>query len=58
MLRKAQFGPLVRAREALGDQWPPLHDDLLALFSRYTTTEVLLPAEYLVIQGRKSKQSV
>ena len=53
-----QFGPLVRTREALGDQWPALHNDLLALFNRYTTTDVLLPAEYLVIKGRKSKQSV
>ncbi|MEU4289138.1 class I SAM-dependent methyltransferase [Kribbella sp. NPDC026596] len=52
-----QFGPVVRTRESLGDQWPALRDDLLALFERYTTTEVLLPAEYLVIQGLKSAQT-
>ena len=48
-----QFGPVIRAREELADQWPAVRDDLRALFERYTPTEVQLPAEYLLIRGHK-----
>ena len=44
------FGPVVLAREALGDRWPELRDDLVELFERHYTTQVLMPAEYLVIR--------
>ncbi|MEV0284312.1 MULTISPECIES: class I SAM-dependent methyltransferase [unclassified Kribbella] len=44
-----KFGPVVMARAALGDRWPELRDDLVELFASYDS---VLPAEYLVIQGR------
>lgn len=48
------FGPVVLAREALGDRWPALRDDLIELFERYSASgRVLLPAEYLVIRGQR-----
>lgn len=47
------FGPVVLARQVLGDRWPALRDDLIEFFGRYYTNEVSLPAEYLVIQGQR-----
>jgi SAM-dependent methyltransferase len=54
-----KFGPVVLARAALGSdgRWPRLRDDLIDLFERHNTsgdTRVVLPAQYLVVQGRKS----
>jgi SAM-dependent methyltransferase len=47
------FGPVVLARQSLGDRWPALRDDLIGLFERYYTTQVMMPAEYLVIRGQR-----
>jgi SAM-dependent methyltransferase len=49
-----KFGPVVRAREALGDRWPALRDELLAFFAIH---DAVLPAEYLVIQGRRARRA-
>ncbi len=49
-----KFGPVVLAREALDDRWPALRDDLLELFASY---DAVLPAEYLVIQGRRASRA-
>ncbi|WP_329005029.1 methyltransferase domain-containing protein [Kribbella sp. NBC_00709] len=51
-----QFGPVMLAREALGDRWPALRDDLIDLFERNNTSgsaRLLLPAEYLMIRGQR-----
>ncbi|WP_233712127.1 nitroreductase/quinone reductase family protein [Kribbella turkmenica] len=48
------FGPVVLAREALGDRWPELRRDLFELFASRDAT---LPAEYLVIQGRRASRA-
>ena len=53
-----KFGPVVLARRALDDRWPALRDDLTELFARHNTSgsaQVVVPAEYLVITGRKSR---
>ncbi|MFG1818516.1 class I SAM-dependent methyltransferase [Kribbella sp. NPDC049174] len=49
-----KFGPVVLARQALDDRWPALRDDLLKLFTSY---DAVLPAEYLVIQGRRASRA-
>lgn len=49
-----KFGPVVIARAALGDRWPDLRDDLVRLFASYDS---VLPAEYLVIQGRRASRA-
>lgn len=51
-----KFGPVVLARRALeaDGRWPELRRDLVKLFERHNTsgdTRVVLPAQYLVIQG-------
>lgn len=54
------FGPVVQARalaEAQG-RWPALRDDMSALFERHNTSggpDVVFPAPYLVVLGRKSR---
>lgn len=56
-----KFGPVMLARQALGDRWPALRDDLIDLFTRDGSPSgngVVLPSEYLVIQGRKSVGTV
>lgn len=48
------FGPLVLARQALGDAWPALHDDLLAYDKEWNTATdgtLRIPADYLVSIG-------
>ncbi|MEV5961599.1 class I SAM-dependent methyltransferase [Kribbella sp. NPDC051952] len=49
------FGPVVLARQSLGETWPALRQDLTTLFNRYYETEVRMPAEYLVIKGLSNK---
>ncbi|MFI7060381.1 class I SAM-dependent methyltransferase [Kribbella sp. NPDC050124] len=49
-----KFGPVVMARTVLGDRWPELRDDLVRLFASYDS---VLPAEYLVIQGRRASRA-
>lgn len=49
-----KFGPVVMARAALGDRWLDLRDDLVRLFASYDS---VLPAEYLVIQGRRASRA-
>ncbi|WP_158441388.1 class I SAM-dependent methyltransferase [Kribbella steppae] len=49
-----KFGPVVLAREALDDRWPALRSDLLELFAAY---DAVLPAEYLVVQGRRARRA-
>lgn len=56
-----KFGPVMLARQAMGDRWPALRADLIDLFTRDGSpsgTGVVLPSEYLVIQGRKSGGAV
>ena len=53
-----KLGPVVLARRALEAEgrWPGLRDDLTNLFERWNTSGdsgLVLPAQYLVIQGRK-----
>jgi SAM-dependent methyltransferase len=53
------FGPVVLARRALESdgRWPALRDELIELFERHNTSggmRVVFPAQYLVIQGRRS----
>ncbi|WP_433164656.1 class I SAM-dependent methyltransferase [Kribbella sp. CA-247076] len=48
------FGPIVMAREALGERWADLRNDLLELFASH---DAELPAEYLVIQGRRASRA-
>ncbi len=48
------FGPVVRAREALDHRWTALRADLLSLFTSY---DAVLPAEYLVVQGRRASRA-
>lgn len=57
-----KFGPVVLARRALEAEgrWQALRDDLVRLFERHNTsdgTDVVLPAQYLVVQGRKAPQA-
>jgi SAM-dependent methyltransferase len=49
-----KFGPVVLARKALDDRWPALRADLLELFASY---DAVLPAEYLVVQGRRARRA-
>lgn len=49
-----KFGPVVLAREALDDRWPALRSDLVELFAAH---DAVLPAEYLVIQGRRARRA-
>jgi SAM-dependent methyltransferase len=49
-----KFGPVVLARAALDDRWPALRADLLELFVAH---DAVLPAEYLVIQGRRASRA-
>ena len=54
-----KFGPVVTARELLDadGRWPALRDDMVKLFERHNTsggTPVVLPAQYLVLFGRKA----
>jgi SAM-dependent methyltransferase len=49
-----KFGPVVLARKALDDRWPALRADLLELFASY---DAVLPAEYLVVQGRRASRA-
>jgi ubiquinone/menaquinone biosynthesis C-methylase UbiE len=51
------FGPLVAARAALGDRWPPLRAQLKAMFERWNRAgdgSLRLDSEYLVTVGRKA----
>jgi SAM-dependent methyltransferase len=49
-----KFGPVVLAREGLGNRWPSLRGELVELFATY---DAVLPAEYLVIQGRRARRA-
>lgn len=56
------LGPTVEARKlATAEQrWPALRDDLTRLFERHNTandTELVFPAEYLVLVGHKTSAS-
>ena len=54
-----RFGPVVLARQALADRWPALSADLINLFTRTntsTSSQVVIPAEYLLIRGRATGQ--
>lgn len=51
-----EYGPLVKAREALGERWAELRRDLIALSEATNTDEdgFLVASEYLVAVGRKA----
>jgi ubiquinone/menaquinone biosynthesis C-methylase UbiE len=51
----AEYGPLVKAREALGERWPDLRRDLIALSETMNEDEdgFRVGSEYLVAIGRK-----
>jgi SAM-dependent methyltransferase len=54
-----KFGPVVKARALLDadSRWTELRDDMIKLFQRHNTsggTRVVLPAQYLVVLGRKA----
>ena len=54
---QANFGPLVKAREALGDKWAELKADLDALMDEVNEADdgtVLIRVEYLEVVGKKS----
>ena len=51
-----KFGPVVKAKEALGERWPVLRSELVALFESANEADdgsVRVEAEYLVTVGRK-----
>ena len=52
----AEYGPLVKAREATGERWADLRSDLIALSEAMNTDEdaFCVPSEYLVAVGRKN----
>jgi SAM-dependent methyltransferase len=52
----AEYGPLVKAREALGERWPELRGDLIALSEAMNEDEdaFRVASEYLVAVGRKA----
>ena len=52
-----KFGPLVLARQALGDDWPALRADIRELDAEWNTAtdgSLQIAAEYLVTIGRKA----
>jgi ubiquinone/menaquinone biosynthesis C-methylase UbiE len=54
---KTNFGPMVKAREALGDKWQALSDDLDALFDEVNEADdgtVLIRGEYLEVVAKKT----
>ena len=54
---QTNFGPMVMARQALGDKWVDLKTELDALFhdmNEATDGSVLVYAEYLEVVGTKS----
>ena len=54
---QANFGPMVKAREALGDKWADLKADLDAFFdgeNEATDGSVLIQGEYLEVVGKKA----
>jgi ubiquinone/menaquinone biosynthesis C-methylase UbiE len=52
----AEYGPLVKAREALGDRWADLRRDLIALSEAMNEDEdgFKVASEFLVVAGRKA----
>lgn len=51
---ETNFGPMVKAREALGDDWPALKEDLEALFAEENEADdgsLLIRGEYLQTIG-------
>jgi SAM-dependent methyltransferase len=55
-----KFGPVVKARALLDadGRWTALRDDMIKLFERHNTSggaRVVLPAQYLVVLGRKAR---
>jgi ubiquinone/menaquinone biosynthesis C-methylase UbiE len=53
-----KFGPIVLAKEALGERWPELRSDLVSLFESWNTADdgsCRIEAEYLVTVGRKRR---
>lgn len=55
-----KFGPVVQARALLDadGRWPDLRNDMIKLFERHNTssgTQVVFPAQYLVVLGRKAR---
>jgi hypothetical protein len=55
-----KFGPVVKARALLdaAGRWTALRDDMIKLFERHNTSggaRVVLPAQYLVVLGRKAR---
>jgi hypothetical protein len=54
---QANYGPMVTAREALGDGWAGLKADLDAFFADQNEADdgtVLIHGEYLEVVGRKA----
>ena len=54
---KGNFGPMVKAREALGDKWQALSDDLDAFFDEVNEADdgsVLINGEYLEVVGKRT----
>ncbi|CRK55016.1 Ubiquinone/menaquinone biosynthesis methyltransferase UbiE [Alloactinosynnema sp. L-07] len=55
-----KFGPVIQAR-TLADadgRWPDLRADMVELFARHNTShdaQIVVPAEYLVVVGRKAR---
>ena len=52
-----KFGPMVTAKAALGDRWPELRRDLVALDEQWNTADdgsCRVEAQYLVTVGRKA----
>jgi SAM-dependent methyltransferase len=51
------FGPIVTAKQVLGDDWPALREDLMAMWTEWDKVDgdsVRVEAEYLVTVGRKA----
>jgi ubiquinone/menaquinone biosynthesis C-methylase UbiE len=51
-----KFGPLVVARQVLGDKWPALRTDIVAFYAEWNTATdgtLRIPIEYLVSVGTK-----
>ncbi len=55
---QTNFGPMVKAREVLGDEWPALKADLDAFFAEENEADdgtVLFRGEYLEAVGRRTR---
>ena len=55
-MMEANFGPLVRARQVLGDGWAAVHDEIIELeerLNRATDGTMDVAGEYLIVMARK-----